>query len=188
MAKNKTRTSNYESDYEDRVMKVLHTLTHRDLQRECVLRGLPFTDVVSMSHHTMVGWFYKNFDNTQNPTVLTEYDVWLETELEQRGHKKGEAMLSPSLRLGYTSGIEAIERVSAPKAQSTVPKEKKERAKVDESTGVRAGTKKALTYQLALEGEDIDTIIKKVKESFPDAEPKSIKIWAKRAIKENKGE
>lgn len=173
-----------ENSLEDRILATLGRLTHRELQKECVSRGMPFDEVIGKSHFHLVSFFHRNFENSQNPNLIVEFDSFIEGKLMERGYKKGDIMLSPSLRFGYTKGIENLDKIKDPeKVKVSEPKVIKPKAEVDEKTGVRKGTKKSLTYDLTLTGISIDKIIKKVKEKFPEAEEKSIKIWHKRCLK-----
>jgi hypothetical protein len=140
--------------------------------------------MVNMSHHQLVSWFYKNYDNGVDESRLEIANAWMEQQLIARGAKKGEALLHPDLRFGAVGDIEAMEKPNSQKAEKAVTKKgKKPKAEVDDKTGVRKGTKKAMTFDLAIKGTPLDEIIKQVKETFPDAEPKSIKIWYKKALK-----
>ena len=52
---------------------------------------------------------------------------------------------------------------------------------VKDENGLRAGTKKSYTYQLAKKGYSLEKTISKVMKKFPDAKEVSIKQWHKRA-------
>lgn len=166
----------------ERALRELTTMKHRDLQRACILRGLPPMDVVGLSHPKLVSWFIANYENSQDENLLLEFDAFAEEELVKRGYKVGESLLSPCLKFSYVGNIEEMEKPKLIKADNKAVPEKKEKATMNDS-GVRSGTKKALTYKLAIEKVDINKIIAQVKEKFPEAKEKSIKIWAKRAIK-----
>lgn len=171
------------TSHEDRVYRVLSNLKHKDLQRECILRGIEFEHVVKLDHHKLVGWFFKNFDNTQDPNLLNQFDAWRDETLRKEGYLRGDEQVAPALRFALPGEIESMGRIQEPGKKEKVEKPKKPKAEVDEKTGVRKGTKKAMTYALALEGKDIKEAVKLVKEAFPEAEEKSIKIWYKRALK-----
>lgn len=184
MSKTKAPKQEKSTPENERALRELSAMKHKDLKIACVLRGMPPEDVVKSDHHKLVSYFMKYYDNSQNENLLIEFDVFVEKELRRLGYKDGDAMLSPSLRLSYVRDFESIEKVKQLKPSSVVKTDKKEKAPVDEDTGVRSGTKKAMTYSLAYEGKPIPEIIKLVKKAFPDAKDKSISIWAKRAIKE----
>lgn len=175
---------------EDKVNRALQGLKHRGLQRECILRGMPFQEVVDSDHWKLATFFYDHFEDPEDLLKLVDYDTWMEQQLEERGYKKGDVILSPSFRFGFAPEMEKIgppQTPGRPKSDKPVgdpiaPPAKRE---VDTETGVVSGTKKNLTYQLTDQGLAIDEIIDKVIEQFPQADPKSIKIWNKRRLKEN---
>lgn len=169
-----------------RALRELTHFKHRDLQRACIVRGLTSQEVVDKSHTSLVQWFIENYENTQDENLLINHDIWVDEQLKIRGYKVGDALLAPSLRFSYVGEIEKMDKPKIIKAIKPVVTEKKEKSTIDTQTGIRAGTKKALTYQLTIEKMHIEQIIKKVKAAFPEAEEKSIKIWNKRCIKEQK--
>ena len=170
---------------EDRIYKVLINLKHKDLQRECILRGMEPKDVVEGDHHKLVSFFYRNFDNTQDQQKLIEFDSWRQDELTRQGYLKDGELISPALRFSYVGNIEKMDKpVDIKNTKKLVPKTKKPKAEVNETTGVRKGTKKAMTFDLAYNGTDLEETIKQVTAAFPGAEAKSIKIWHKRALKQ----
>lgn len=190
-------SSKEEQQRDEFIQRQVSRMTHRDLQSACILKGMPFKDIVEKDHHGLVSWYFLNFELNENPQNLIEYDQWLEGQLEKKGYKKGDAMLSPSLRFSYTKGIDdspvKTQRIQARESnKSTEPKSQQEHKVVqkDEITGVRVGTKKNLTFQLARKVPEIpiDKIIEQVIEAFPDAQDKSIKIWVKRARKPESNE
>lgn len=169
----------------DKAYRLLQDMKHRDLQKACILRGIPSNDLVNLSHPALVNWFTQNLENTEDPNLLLQHDLWVEEQLRARGYKEGDTLLSPWLRFSYNGDIEKMDKPKQLKPQQAtqVKAPTKERAKVDESTGLRTGTKKSLTYQLTMEGLEMDEIIVGVKKQFPEADEKSIKIWAKRCKK-----
>ena len=187
MRKKKTAAKTKPHYFEnERALRELSSMKHRDLQRACIVRGLQFNQIVDLSHPNLVSWFINNYDNTQSEDLLVEYDAWVEEELIKRGYKKGESLLAPALRFSYVGEIDTMEKpkiIKPPKA--VVTHEKKPKASIDAKTGVRSGTKKAMTYELTLSDNNytIAEIINLVIESFPEADEKSIKIWHKRALK-----
>lgn len=170
-----------------RALRELTNMKHKDLQIACILRGLPSADVVGFAHPKLVEWFVSNYDNGQDPDLLRQHDDWVEEQLKARGHKVGDVLLSPALRLGFVGDVEKMEKPNSPKpknAELSVTPHKKPKAVVDEKTGVRSGTKKSLTYKLTTDGVPLEDIILAVKKAFPGAEEKSIKIWRKRCLKQ----
>lgn len=195
--KNRTPVNPPEMDpkrKQERILDQLGMMKHKDLVIACISRGLPFEDVVKLDHNGLGSFYIKNFDSPENADLLNQYDLWLDDLLEKRGHKKGDAIMSPLLRVGYVgkgdfsdAPPKMIEPGSAKKIPDQVPKDKVKREK-DEETGVVVGTKKNLTYKLAQQGVELDKVIEQVKKQFSDAQEKSIKIWYKRALKEKDGE
>ena len=173
----------------ERPLKELTNMKHRDVQRACIIRGLEFANVAKFDHWKLVEWFCHNFENAQDEKLLLEYDIFVEEELKTRGYKKGDILMSPALRFSYNGpGLEKMDKVVIIKPNVKVEKttEKKPKAQIDEKTGVRAGTKKAMTYELAGKGIELGEIKKQVKLAFPEAQDKSIQIWYKRALKASK--
>lgn len=173
---------------EDKIDRALSRMRHKELQQACIMRGIEFEEVVEFDHHDLANWFFHHFDNAEELAKLDEYDIWLEQKLQERGHKKGDAILSPSLRFGITPDMTKIKpSIAAGKIQTSEPNistEPKIKREADPSTGVITGTKKNMTYQLTDLGIPLSEIIEKVKDSFPDAQEKSIKIWHKRRLNE----
>lgn len=179
----------------------LSMFNHKDLQTECIERGMEFNKIVEDSHSRLAEWFIEHFEDGKDPTNLDKYDIWVDEQLEKRGHKKGDAIMHPSLRFGLTK-LEIIpdKTLFKPQIQNNekgpeIPRNSDkgiqkptEKRQTDTITGVKSGTKKNLTYTLTYEGVEIAEIIKKVKLQFPDAEEKSLKIWNKRALKQMKDE
>jgi hypothetical protein len=186
MKKTTTASNSNKAHYFEngRALRELSNMKHRDLQRACIVRGMPSQDMVESDHHKLVSWFIENYDNTQSEELLINHDGWVEEQLIARGYKKGDVLLSPALRFSYVGNIEEIEKpkiIKPHNEKEKPPNERKEKSTVDASTGIRTGTKKALTYQLTISGLSIGEVIKGVKNKFPEAEDKSIKIWFKRA-------
>jgi hypothetical protein len=176
---------------QERILDILGMMKHKDLVRACVSRGLEFQRVVEWDHNKLGSFFLENFDTTEDPNKLDEYDRWIQVQLEGRGYTKGDAILSPYLRVGFvgkgdledlpTKIIDPTVKVKKVPEQVRLEKPKREK---DEVTGVVAGTKKNMTYTLAKEGKELPKVIELVKKQFPEAEEKSIKIWYKRCLKE----
>lgn len=188
---NKKKLNNPKADRsrDEKINEALAMLKHKDLQRECVLRGLDFEKVVEYDHHKLANFFYLNFEVEKGTDgLLDAFDKWIEEQLVNKGYKKGDAILHPSLRLGVTHledikddrPSKALKPVNENSPIVNIPKTKREK---DPVTGVYTGTKKNLTYTLAKAGKSFGEIVKAVKDKFPDAQEKSIKIWQKRALK-----
>jgi|SRR5882757_7480843 len=186
MKKHRTHSTHNEASLEDIINKTLAKMTRKDLQIACVKKGLEFHLVVSYDNHMLNNWFYKNFDNSEDETLIPEYDVFMEAELEKRGYKKGDPALSPCFRLGYNPVAELRAQV---KTDTPEKAEKKELPNIrpkreKDELNIVKGTKKSLTYKLTREGKEKAEVIKEVLKQFPDAQPKSITIWIARAKKE----
>jgi len=162
----------------------LSLMRRRDLVEACIKRGMEFKEIVEASNHSLANFFYKNFEKEVfGDARLNEFDAWVEEILMKNGHMKGEPMLNPIFRLGFspmTDGEIKHEPKAIPYKKEVVEKVKR---MVNEDTGIVSGTKKDLTYQLTQKGKSLEYIIKKVTEKFPDAKEKSITIWHKRCLK-----
>lgn len=170
-----------------RALNELQNMKHKDLKRACVVRGMPFEEVVDTSTPGLSNWFQKNYHRSQDLGLLDQFDYWVRLELQKRGYAEGDPMLSPSLGLGYVGEInpetgEAI--IKRPKGMKKPPKAKRER---DEETGLFKGTKKDLTYQCQKDGMEFREAFSKVLNQFPEAQEKSVRIWFNRARKVAKG-
>jgi hypothetical protein len=166
----------------------LQHLKHKDLQRACVGRGIPFEDAVNFDIPALQSWFCKNFYNGQNIMFLNDYDAWKDEQLRMNGHEKGDPVFHPSLRLGFIGSRDDAGNVSStkkPRLKSLIGKEKPKRERL-EGTKIFSGTKKAMTWELTKAKLDLKTITKRVMEKFPEAKAKSISIWHKRALNEGK--
>lgn len=167
--------------------RALAKMKYRDLKLACVARGMPFEEVIAADHPKLASWFNQNFENGEDPTLLNEFDVYVEEQLQQRGYKKGDAILAPCFRLGYIPPMEDLpdqpKRVGIVVKMETKPEEQKPKREVDTETGIIAGTKKALTYKCQKDGKSLDETVKIVKDKFPEAQDKSIKIWFQRSAK-----
>ena len=152
-------------------------MNYKDLKRNCVARGIPFIEVPRGVPH-LSKWLYENRDNPINTDLLDDYDKWLEPQLPD------DSSNHPSLRLGYVGETDDDGNVTKVKRIKGLKKTKVKRERTDE--GIFAGTKKALTFQLAKEGLDKADVIEQVLEAFPDAKSKSIGIWYKKALREMK--
>ena len=171
--------------HEDRVMRELQNMKHKDLQKACILRGMTSEEVVAKNHHDLVGWFHKNYENSQDPQRLVLHDAWVESQMVARGYTKGKEFLHPALRFGIPGDLEKVEKVKEvkPEKAQKIPSAGKTTPTKNEKFNIRTGTKKELTFLLTEEKIEIKEIIKQVKDAFPEAQEKSIKIWHKRALK-----
>lgn len=161
------------------------SMKFKELQRANVARGLEFEDAVNFDFHQHQSWFIKNEHLGQNLANLDDFDNWMTEQLVKAGYSPNDPLNHPSLRLGYVpvedenGETKKTKKIKGP----GIRKEKKPKAERVEGTNLLAGTKKALTYELALKGDSLPTIIEQVKERFPDANESSIRNWMKRALK-----
>lgn len=184
MSKRNKRSYNEGVSKNERAYRELQNMRHRDVQKACVLRGMPFEDVINFSHHKLVSWFMDNYDNSQSPNLINEYDTWMDVQLSLKGYMEGDSLRHPALKFGNPGNIEDMEKLNKGPVPNKPPKINKPKSEMDPTLGVRKGTKKALTYQLTKDKKPIEEIITQVKEAFPEAEEKSIRIWHKRCLKE----
>lgn len=179
----KTSKVKKELNENERALRELAVMKHRDLQRACIVRGMPSQLLVDSDHHKLVSFFMENYDRSQDDNLLLEHDLWVDGELIKKGYKQGDALLSPALRYSFNGDIESMEKIITIKPKSIQPPIKKAKSTMDEVTGVRTGTKKSLTYELTLQGLEIEEVFKQVRVKFPDAVEKSVMIWHKKAQK-----
>ena len=167
----------------------------RDLQKACIVRGMPFEEMVAASVPELHSWFDQHYADGQNLLFLNEFDDWREEHLKRTLKPEDLSWaLHPQLRLGFIGEKDNEGNVIStkkPRLKGVDKAEKPKRERI-EGTKVFSGTKKALTYQLAVQHlKDkklpeltIPEVVAQVIEAFPEAQEKSIKIWRKRALNE----
>jgi hypothetical protein len=167
----------------------LINFTHKDIKRECVIRGIPFEDVISNDAVYLSLYFREHFYDKTTPKRLDEFDAWQEKQIIESMKAKGRRVeayaTSPSLRLGFVGDTDAEGNILTTKRIKGIiksPKVKRERTK----NNIYKGTKKALTYQLQISGKSKAEAITEVMAAFPDANAKSISIWYNKSKKLNK--
>jgi hypothetical protein len=162
-----------------RVSVVIKNLRLKDLQRECVIRGMDFWQVPECSVLNLHSWLVKNWDNPIDKKLIFEYDKYMDEELEALGRSD---LIHPSLSLGYFENPDTGE-ITKKRVKEVNPQRKFKKERTSE--GIFTGTKKAYTYELAKKGipkpEAIDLVIEK----YPEANEKSISIWYNKAKKLN---
>lgn len=170
--------------------RIAANMGFRELQRACIVRGMPFEEMVDSDFHQLQSWFIRFGDNTQSLALLDEFDTWVKEVLISRGYPEGDPVHHPSLRLGYIAEQNADGEVTKKKRIKSlaIEKPKKKKAERVEGTNILAGTKKASTYKCALAGYSLEKTIEEVTKGFEDANPSSIRNWYKRCLKENKKE
>ncbi len=170
----------YNLPIDGRVEHELQNMRFIDLQRSCIIRGIPFDVVISKSVGTLQSWLIKNWHNKVNKSRLDEFDDIRQKALEDRGMTD-----EPFVRLGIPAIQEETNEVS-PIVKISKKKSKKVRRERSEELGIFKGTKKAYVFELVQKGLKVEKIIPKVIAKFPEAKEKSVKIWFKKATKQLK--
>lgn len=163
----------------------LEKLKYRDLQKECVIRGMSFELVAGQPIPSLASFFRSHFYEPSNTGLLDKYDDWIEGEIKERLKLKGDddrSLLHPSLRLGYIGEKDETGNNKKKRVRTIIKKKKKKRERTNDN--VFKGTKKALAFELQGIGKSKEEVIKQVKEEFPDANEKSIGIWFNKARKQ----
>lgn len=164
---------------DNRVSVIFKNLKLKDLQRECVIRGMEFWQVPECSILNLHSWLLKNWDNPIDKNRVFEYDDYMNKELEELDRSD---LIHPSLGLGYSENSETGEVVKKRMKQVNPPKKSKKQRTPE---GIFTGTKKAYTYELARNGVPKPEAIDKVLEKYPEANEKSVSIWYNKAKKLN---
>jgi hypothetical protein len=81
--------------------KALTQLDLRGLKKECLVRGMDFSELAESDIPRLQSWFLKNYLNDIEPERLVEYDAWLDQQFEAKGYDKlkDSWAFHPSLRL-----------------------------------------------------------------------------------------
>lgn len=154
-------------------------LKNKDLQIECILRGMAFEDVLRSSFIRLANWLVEHATLPKDFELLEKYDNYIEDILREKGK---EELIHNSLRLGYVQRDE--EEGEEKQKKEKVVKEKKA-PKEKDTNGFYKGTKKSYTYECQGRGKTLEQTIIKVKRKFPEAQDKSIRIWYNKAKKSN---
>lgn len=183
--------------------KALQRFTMKDLKRACIVRGMDFEELVKGDIWKWQGFFLQNYHEKENMARLDEFDVWFGAEMALNGKGTDNPeyawMYHPDLRMGFHEGQDDQGELIGERKNKLFkkPKEPKpKREKAQEFGGIIRGTKKEYTYQktddivgMRLDqGKEVklglifEGILKRVMEKYPDANPKSVKIWVGRAI------
>ena len=156
------------------IVRKVDVSTYINLKRNCIARGMPFNEVINGDFPRLNGWLHKNVANKINIGLLEEYDDLVDSMLTDENLKH------PTLRTSYTGERAEEQKLKIPKVEvkePVVPKEK-------DDNGIIKGTKKSYVISLVQRGYDIAKVIHKTQRRFPDAKDKSIKIWARKALKD----
>lgn len=155
------------------------SMTYRDIKRQAIILGMPFPDATGNSIGALLN-FINRTDNQPDPSLIDKYDDWMDQQLSDIGYAKDDPIRSSRLRLGFLGdeqedGSRRARRIKGIKK----PKEKKKREK--DERGLLTGTKKSYTFELASKGYDLDRVTRRVLKKFPEANPKSISLWYRKA-------
>lgn len=160
------------------MFKVSTDMTYKDLKRNCVVRGMPFDDVINGSFPSLQNWIWRNNHNDVKPELLDDFDDHIEKELKERG---SDYLIHPQLRLGYIGERNEDGEVKKRKRVKGIKKKRKKREKTKD--GIYKGTKKAYVFLSEEKGWTLKKTIRRTLSKFPDASEKSIKIWYKKAAR-----
>jgi len=174
----------FERDISD-ADKFIGTLKFKHIKRECVIRGMEFENVINSGIPELSNWLRKHFIDTISYELLDAFDDWQEAQIIEAMEGKedsNDAVLHPSLRLGYIAERDEEGNVTKKKRARTIIKRKKKKRERTQD-GLFQGTKKAFTFELQQQGLTKEEVINKVLEQFPDASEKSIGIWFNKSKK-----
>jgi hypothetical protein len=168
-------------------------MTYKELKRQAVVLGMPFSDVCGAGIFELIAYINKS-KNEPDPHKIDEFDEWITKHFDEIGIPQNDVIRSSRLRLGFIGDeldpdtgevIKKVRRIPGLRK----PREKKSKREMDENGHVK-GTKKQYTWELTQKGYDLDRIIRRVSKKFPDANEKSINLWyrsAKRNLKKKNG-
>lgn len=190
--------------------KALQQYNFKDLQRACLVRGMEPQDMVEADYFKLQSFFANNFHVDPDNSLLDKFDEWFGSEMALIGKGSDNPdyawMFHPDLRLGFHTGEDEKGNLTGSKKPRKFkkPVEKKKRTRRKDLGNIFAGTKKALTMELAKEiltkkykkkpnkepNHDviISRITKQVTKKFPDANDKSIRIWYNKMKRQVKAE
>lgn len=151
-------------------------LTYKDLKIECIIRNMPFEDVLRADFFRLSNYLQSNVLAKKNLDLLEKFDDYLDNELLKRGKPE---LVHSSLRLGYVKRDEddSVIKVVKEKIEKKAPRQK-------DTNGLFQGTMKSYTYQLQKKGKTSEQVLVKVLRKFPEAKAKSVKIWFNKSKKE----
>lgn len=158
----------------------------KDFKRECVVRGMPFSEVIDADVPKLYSFWIENLHKPKNPQLLDDFDDWVEKQLRMTLGEDAEELIHPSLRLGFIGERDDDGMVIKMKRIAGMSKKPPRKKKQKTSDGVIAGTAKAKTFEcfrLKMSKQETE---KAVLEQFPDASPKSIGIWYNKAKRKSK--
>ena len=155
---------------------LLKDMKLKDLQRECIMRGMDFEQMIRSSVLNLSSWLIDNWELKKDRDILNDFDHWNNRILYGGGNGD---LVHDMLNLGYFEDKETGEA-----KQKRIKGVRKQTSKKERTTeGIFKGTKKALTYECSKNGKTKNETIEIVMAQFPDASEKSIGIWYNRAKK-----
>ena len=176
MSKKKQRAIKNQKLSTVRVETYMKDMKLKDLQRECILRGMGFEEMAVASILQLSSWLIDNFERPRKRDRLKEFDDWMNERLEKNGKHD---LIHPMLDLSYSR-----DEKTGKKKQKRIKGLRREVVKKERTEdGIFSGTKKAFTYKLTKEGKTKQEVIELVIEQFPEAKEKSIGIWYNKAKK-----
>jgi len=134
--------------------KKMGMMKYIDLQRNALVRGIDFSELVRCTVYTLQAWLAQNWDNPVNTEKLDEFDYWKEKFLNARGR-----VHEPFVRLGYIGRKDDNGEIITRK-RLKIKKSKKKREKND--AGLYTGTKKSLTHDCAIKGLSFEETVQTV--------------------------
>ena len=143
------------------------------------MRGLPFEEIGG-SYYDLTGFFARNFEVEEDQTLLDKFDKWRYDRLKARGENN-----PLFVRLGFIQQTDEETGEIIKRKRVKYVKKKRPKRKRNSELGIFSGTKKELTFISQGQGLSIEETTQIVLEKFPDAKEKSIRIWWKKAAKQN---
>lgn len=173
--------------------KELSQMVYKDLKIACIVRGMEFQDVVESDHGILSSFFIRNYYNEKDPELLEDFDIWMDKQLERNGLAKDDPLREFKLSSTVDPETQDI-RLSKKKVGRRVklPKKEVKKRERNDTFNVIKGTKKEYTMELTKRLFDLgknlgskniqDKLVNRVVEKYPDANPKSVMIWYKKAL------
>ena len=146
-------------------------MKYRDLQRNAIVRGMGFSEMVNSDIYSLQAWLAANWKIPIDTQKLDEFDYWREKFLYARGYVN-----EPFVRLGYIGKVDENGEVVSRKRVKGMKKNRRPRRDKN-ALGIFTGTKKDYTYQCYAKKIPLEKAVGKIMDKYPDANEKSIRIW-----------
>ena len=169
-------------DYKDPREQLLASLNLKNLKRACIVREIPFRDVLISDFLQLQSWLFKNYNNVTDATLLESFDIWYSQELLDEGIIDKE--LHVDLKFGYYSYDDDGNRKDKKRNTLIVGPRKSDKEKA--TFRPKKGSKKELAFSLFGKGLATWEVIEKVTDAFPDVSEGSIKVWGTQFRKRQK--